>query len=61
MDTASPGSIYEPGSIETLWVLDIDGTVVVINTMLLPSEATATVAEENLGCELLPRNRDCLE
>ena len=28
------GALYAPGSIETLWVLDIDGTVVVINTVL---------------------------
>jgi hypothetical protein len=24
--------LYEPGQVETLWVLDIDGTVVVIST-----------------------------
>jgi hypothetical protein len=29
--------LYEPGEVETLWVLDIDGTVVVIHTRLLPS------------------------
>ena len=28
----SGAGYYEPGEIETLWVLDIDGTVVVINT-----------------------------
>ena len=37
---------YEPGSIETLWVLDIDGTVVVINTVVGPLRSTVTVALE---------------
>ena len=37
---------YEPGSIETVWVLDIDGTVVVINTVLEPLLSTLTVAIE---------------
>lgn len=32
--------LYEPGEVETLWVLDIDGTVVVIHTRLLPSVTT---------------------
>jgi hypothetical protein len=40
------GGVHEPGSIETLWVLDIDGTVVVISAMLFPSDATMTVALE---------------
>jgi len=39
-------ALYEPGSIETLWVLDIDGTVVVISAMLFPSDATVAVAAE---------------
>ena len=29
-EEGSAGFYYEPGEIETLWVLDIDGTVVVI-------------------------------
>jgi len=40
------GALHEPGSIETLWVLDIDGTVVVVRAMLFPSDATVTVAAE---------------
>ena len=30
------GNLYEAGSSETLWVLDIDGTVVVISTVVTP-------------------------
>jgi hypothetical protein len=36
---------YEPGEIETLWVLDLDGTVVVIQT-LLPAEPTTAARAE---------------
>ena len=36
---------YEPGQIETLWVLDIDGTVVVINASLWPESSAADRAE----------------
>ncbi len=36
--------LYEPGEVETLWVLDIDGTVVVIHTRLLPSVTTGARA-----------------
>ena len=35
---------YEPGEVETLWILDIDGTVVVINTRLFPSATTGAKA-----------------
>ena len=38
------GEFYEPGEIETLWVLDLDGTVVVINTRLFPSVTTGATA-----------------
>ncbi len=39
------GDYYEPGQIETLWVLDIDGTVVVINADLWPGPSAAARAE----------------
>jgi hypothetical protein len=32
---------YEPGMIETLWVLDIDGTVVVVNSRPVPEASAA--------------------
>ena len=32
VETSTDGVGYAPGQIETLWVLDIDGTVVVIST-----------------------------
>jgi hypothetical protein len=32
------GDLYEPGEVETLWVFDIDGTIVVINTRLWPAD-----------------------
>ncbi len=35
------GVYYEPGEIETLWVLDIDGTVVVISTGVWPEPSAA--------------------
>jgi hypothetical protein len=40
------GSYYEPGEIETLWVLDIDGTVVVIKTGLWPGQSAAAHAAD---------------
>ena len=43
------GEYYEPGEVETLWVLDIDGTVVVINTRMWPSVTT--------GARLTPEAR----
>ncbi len=36
--------LYEAGEVETLWVLDIDGTVVVVHTRLLPSVTTGARA-----------------
>jgi hypothetical protein len=39
------GSFYEQGEIETLWILDIDGTVVVINTRPFPEASGAAHAE----------------
>ena len=39
-ETLSGGEHYEPGEVETLWILDIDGTVVIINTRLWPSATT---------------------
>ena len=36
---------YAPGQIETLWVLDIDGTVVVISTELSPGPSATTHAD----------------
>ena len=38
------GDLYEPGEVETLWVLDIDGAVVVISTRLWPSATQEHVA-----------------
>ncbi len=39
------GFYYEPGEIETLWVLDIDGTVVVISTGLWPGPSASDHAD----------------
>lgn len=39
------GQYYEPGETETLWVLDIDGTVVVINTGVWPGPSSAARAD----------------
>jgi hypothetical protein len=39
------GGFYEPGQIETLLVLDIDGTVVVINARPFPEASAAARAE----------------
>ena len=36
---------YAPGQIETLWVLDIDGTVVVISTELWPGPSATAHAD----------------
>ena len=41
----SPGGYYEPGQIETLMVLDIDGTVIVINANLWAGASAADHAE----------------
>ena len=38
-------SFYEAGEIENLWVLDVDGTVVVVNTRLYPGASAAAHAE----------------
>lgn len=38
-------SYYEPGETETLWVLDVDGTIVILNTRLLAKQPTAAHAE----------------
>ena len=40
-DGIGGGGHYEPGEIETLWVVDLDGTVVVINTRLFPEPTAA--------------------
>ena len=39
------GFYYEPGEIETLWVLDIDGTVVVINTGVWPEPSAGAAPD----------------
>ena len=39
------GGYYEPGWIETLWVLDIDGTVVVISTGVWPEPSAGADAD----------------
>ena len=44
-DQLGSWSFYEAGEIETLWVLDVDGTVVVINTTLFPGPSAADRAE----------------
>ena len=36
---------YEPGQVETLWVLDLDGTVVVISTELWPGPSATAHAD----------------
>ena len=36
---------YEPGEIETLWVIDIDGTLVVISTTALPEPSAGAPAD----------------
>jgi len=37
--------MYEPGQTETLWVFEIDGTVVVINASPWPEASAAARAE----------------
>ena len=44
-DSNSGGDYYEPGQFETLMVLDIDGTVVVINANLWPGSSASDRAE----------------
>ena len=44
-DSNFGGAYYEPGQFETLLVLDIDGTVVVINANLWPGSSAADRAE----------------
>jgi hypothetical protein len=39
-EAGSAGDLYEPGEVETLWVLDINGTVILINSRLWPSVTT---------------------
>jgi len=39
------GFYYEPGWIETLWVLDLDGTMVVISTGVLPEPSAGADAD----------------
>ena len=46
----SGGDYYEPGQIETLLVLDIDGTVVVINANLWPGSSAADRARVRRTC-----------
>jgi hypothetical protein len=36
---------YEPGQIETLWVLDLDGTIIVISTELWPGPSAVAHAD----------------
>jgi hypothetical protein len=38
-------SYYEPGEIETLWVLDVDGTIIILNTRMWPEHQAAAPAE----------------
>ncbi len=44
---ARPGGSlpYEPGQIETLWVLDLDGTIIVISTELWPGPSAVAHAD----------------
>ena len=44
-DSNFPGSYYEPGQVETLMILDIDGTVAVINANLWAGTSAADRAE----------------
>ena len=41
----SAGEYYEPGWIETLWVLDLDGTMVVISTGVWPEPSAGADAD----------------
>jgi hypothetical protein len=38
-------SYYEPGEIETLWVLDLDSTVIIVNTRMPAEHRSTAVAE----------------
>ena len=38
-------SYYKPGEIETLWVLDVNGTIIIVNTRLLAGHPTSAPAE----------------
>jgi len=38
-------SYYEPGEIETLWILDLDGTIIIINTRIGSDQPAAAHAE----------------
>jgi len=44
-DRFSGSGPYEPGQIETLWVIDIDGTLVVINTRPFPEPSAGAPAD----------------
>ncbi len=49
---------YAPGTVETLWVLDVDGTVIVISTALWPrpsATAHADFADEVLDSIFIDR------
>lgn len=38
-------SYYSPRETETLWILDVDGTIVIVNTRLLPWQPAEAPAE----------------
>ncbi len=41
-----PGwSYYEPGEIETVWVLDVNGTIIILNTRMWPDHQPAAASE----------------
>jgi uncharacterized DUF497 family protein len=41
-----PGwSYYDPGEIETVWVLDVNGTIIVLNTRMWPDHQPAAASE----------------
>jgi hypothetical protein len=44
-DRFSGSGPYEPGQIETVWVIDIDGTIVVITTTPLPEPSAGAPAD----------------
>ncbi len=44
-DLFSGSGPYEPGQIETLWILDIDGTLVVIRTAMWPEPSAGAPAD----------------
>ena len=45
LDRFSGSGPYEPGEIETLWIIDIDATVVVISTRALPEPSAGAPAD----------------